>query len=148
MLRKFFLDNLALIAVSFGVGLLLSSQYIWGIAPILVGIIIYFVLKKRKPQREQQKINIVEPKLPFDFGAEEALEGQEVPQIAGQWYYYKDDLTIGPESEEKLIELIEQNILSSDTFVFNETLGNDWIEIKKSHLNKYLHNTSDIMTDS
>ena len=47
-----------------------------------------------------------------------------------QWYYYKHDQQHGPVDESEIRRLLVEGVLSSQDFVWNPTLGSEWVMLK------------------
>lgn len=114
------MENITIIPISFGVGLLLAGRYILGAAAVAIGVVAYF----RSAHSEAKKSDVHWNDLTY----------KEKLSSIDAWYYSKDGETVGPLGEGAILHLFKNNKISKETFIFNSVISNEWIPFEQTHL--------------
>lgn len=129
--------------VSFGLGLILSGQFLFGLVPLAAGV--YFYIKNRAAYAELEK------RLTALLGAKASTDAAPTKhELAGKaaklessaasasipadnWYYERAGAAIGPFKESDIRDLILKSELTQLTLVYNPVFGNDWRKLENTH---------------
>lgn len=63
------------------------------------------------------------------------------------WYYGLNGETVGPVDENQMVELINQGTVVSNTLVWNDQMGDAWITVAESELNRYLGEGTELASE-
>ena len=116
-------ENLIIIPVSFGVGLLLAGRHILGTAAIVIGAVAYLkskLLETKSAHKPEVHWN--------DLSFKEKLSSID------SWYYSKDGEIVGPLGEGAILHLFKSHKIAKNSLVYNSIISNEWIPFEQTHL--------------
>jgi len=129
--------------IFFGLGLMLSGHYLFGILPIAAGA--YFYVKNRAAyaEFEQRVTSLLGAKAssPSGVRTNAVREPKKVePAVAEKtnapvdnWYYERAGAAIGPFKESDIRALLQQGEIQSITLIYNPVFGEEWRKLENTH---------------
>lgn len=116
-------DNLIVASASFGVGLMLSGQYIIGAAAVSV-IIISRLRSRRYDQNKTSKL--INERLNHKNQSNHEPTLNQKLRALDSWYYSEDGEVVGPVAEGQILVLYDLKAISESTLVYNSETGKEW----------------------
>ena len=130
--------------IFFGLGLMLSGHYLFGILPIVAGV--YFYLKNRAAyaeleQRVTSQLGGAKSSAPADTRLNAVRETKKPEAAAAattnapvdNWYYERAGAAIGPFKESDIRALMQQGEIQSITLIYNPIFGEEWRKLENTH---------------
>lgn len=133
--------------VFFGLGLMLSGHFLFGLLPIAAGV--YFYVKNRAAYAGLEKrltallgagssAGAGAPKHELSDKAAKVKESDASSSIPLEnWYYERAGAAIGPFKESDIRDLILKSELTPLTLVYNPVFGNDWRKLENTHFSEF-----------
>lgn len=128
---------------SFGLGLILSGRFLFGLLPIAAAVYVY--VKNRAAYADLKK------RLTGLLGAEKTAGVNASPQQTAHkahrpeavastpsappdnWYYERAGAAIGPFKESDIRSLLLNREITSVTLVYNPIFGDEWRKLENTH---------------
>lgn len=128
--------------ISFGLGLILSGRFLFGLLPIAAGGFFYY--KNRTAYAELEKRLLSRVFAPSPAVNEQKPEPQETNARADSgesttsaplenWYYERAGAAIGPLKETDIRNLLFKSEITTQTLVYNPIFGDEWRKIENTH---------------
>ena len=128
---------------SFGLGLILSGRFLFGLLPIAAAV--YFYVKNRAAYADLEKRLTAllgaeksagagdAPKQPSDKAARPEVVASTPSAPPDNWYYERAGAAIGPFKESDIRSLLLNREITSVTLVYNPVFGDEWRKLENTH---------------
>jgi|GEM_PF-2441788 len=128
---------------SFGLGLILSGQFLFGLLPIAAAV--YFYIKNRAAYAHLEKRlttllgaekstgSGAPPKQPSDKAARPEAVASTPSAPPDNWYYERAGAAIGPFKESDIRSLLLNREITTVTLVYNPVFGDEWRKLENTH---------------
>jgi len=133
--------------VSFGLGLILSGRFLFGILPIAAGVYFYFKNRAAYAGLEKRLTSLMGADASAGASAQKnELSGKAAKVEASSspasipidnWYYERAGAAIGPFKESDIRGLILKSELTPLTLVYNPVFGDEWRKLENTHFAEY-----------
>ena len=129
--------------ISFGLGLVLSGRFLFGLLPIAAGI--FFYIKNRAAYAALEKRLIAKigagPSSDARTPRQESLaksgntdmNGPKAAAPVDNWYYERAGAAIGPLKESDIRILILNREITSATLLYHPIFGDEWRQLDSTH---------------
>lgn len=128
--------------VSFGLGLILSGRFLFGLLPIAAGAFLYLKNRAAYADLEKRLISKLTEAKPGDGAQKQELQGKNSQTEADSpadappldnWYYERAGAAIGPLKETEIRNLLLNREISPATLVYHPVFGNEWRKVENTH---------------
>ena len=136
--------------ISFGLGLILSGHYLFGLLPIGAGVFFYVKNRAAYADLEKSLISMLGAGSSPGAGARK-LESPGKTEKPGKtvgkpesatptaptplenWYYEHAGAALGPFKESEIRNLVHTGEITAETLVYNPIFGDEWRTLEKTH---------------
>ncbi len=132
--------------ISFGLGLILSGRFLFGLLPIAAGIFFYIKNRAAYAGLEKRLISMIGagPSSDARTPRQESPAGAGNPDMnsptasapVDNWYYERAGAAIGPLKESEIRILLLNREISSATLVYHPIFGDEWRQLENTHFSE------------
>lgn len=128
--------------ISFGLGLILSGRFLFGLLPIAAGVFVYVKNRSAYADLEKRLLSMISETTRDSGGQQNAPQekirasgsgGSAASAPVENWYYERAGAAIGPLKEIEIRKLLINNEITVSTLVYNPIFGDEWRKVENTH---------------
>lgn len=133
MIKKYLQDDFVIVPVAFGLGLILSGRFLFGLVALLIGGAAAFrdLIREKAGPGVEAALGAAAARPPRRTEPAPRATARATPD---GWYYESSGEAAGPVRETEIIELFRLGKITGETAVFNAALGEQWLTLSETHL--------------